>query len=279
MNEPIFQLENTCFSYSEDRLALNNINLDILPDQRLVILGVNGSGKSTLLKLLNGLVFASSGQFRAFGHSVTEELLEKGEFATYFRSQVAMVFQDSDIQLFSPTVLEDLMFGPLQLGLSKEKAASRVSDLLEMFSIDKLKHCSPNNLSGGEKKKVAIATSLSTNPDVIMLDEPTNNLDPRTRVWLYQLLDRLANIGKTVILSTQDLELAKVFAQRIVVMDEDHKIAAVDSAEKILADRDLLLEVNLIHEHVHYHQGEAHIHPHYHAKEYKHDEKEVELVK
>ncbi len=78
MNEPIFQLENTCFSYSEDRLALNNINLDILPDQRLVILGVNGSGKSTLLKLLNGLVFASSGQFRAFGHSVTEELLEKG---------------------------------------------------------------------------------------------------------------------------------------------------------------------------------------------------------
>ncbi|HDZ86300.1 hypothetical protein LCGC14_1786580 [marine sediment metagenome] len=279
MNEPIFQLENVCFSYDQDWLSLKNISLDILPDQRLVILGVNGSGKSTLLKLLNGLIFANSGQFKAFGHRVNEELLENGEFATFFRSQVAMVFQDSDIQLFSPTVLEDLMFGPLQLGLSKEQAASRVSDLLKMFSIDKLKNCSPNNLSGGEKKKVAIATSLSTNPDVIMLDEPTNNLDPRTRVWLYQLIDRLANIGKTIILSTQDLELAKVFAQRIVVMDEEHKIVAVDSAEKILADKDLLLEVNLIHEHVHNHSGKDHIHPHYRTKEHKHDEKEVELVK
>jgi len=279
MKQPIFKLENVCFSYDQDTLSLKDINLEILPDKRLVILGVNGSGKSTLLKLLNGLIFACSGQFKAFGNRVTEELLDKGEFATFFRSQVALVFQDSDIQLFSPTVLEDLMFGPLQLGLSKEKAASRVSDLLKMFSIDKLKHCSPNNLSGGEKKKVAIATSLSTNPDIIMLDEPTNNLDPRTRVWLYQLLDRLANIGKTVILSTQDLELAKVFAERIVVMDENHKIAAVDSDEKILADKDLLLEVNLIHEHVHYHKELAHKHPHNHAKKHKHDKQEVELVK
>ncbi|KKL54924.1 hypothetical protein LCGC14_2260570, partial [marine sediment metagenome] len=189
------------------------------------------------------------------------------------------VFQDSDIQLFSPTVIEDLMFGPLQLGLSKEEAASRVRDLLTVFNIDKLKDCSPNNLSGGEKKKVAIATSLSVNPDVILLDEPTNNLDPKTRVWLYQLLDKLASIGKTVILSTQDLELAKVFAERIVVMDEDHKIAAVDSAEKILADKDLLLEVNLIHEHIHYHKGNTHVHPHNHGKGHKHNKQEAELVK
>ena len=279
MNEPIFQLENVCFSYDQDWLSLKNISLDILPDQRLVILGVNGSGKSTLLKLLNGLIFANSGQFKAFGHRVNEELLENGEFATFFRSQVAMVFQDSDIQLFSPTVLEDLMFGPLQLGLSKEEAASRVRDLLKVFNIDKLKDCSPNNLSGGEKKKVAIATSLSVNPDVILLDEPTNNLDPKTRVWLYQLLDKLASIGKTVILSTQDLELAKVFAERIVVMDEDHKIAAVDSAEKILADKDLLLEVNLIHEHIHYHKGNTHVHPHNHGKGHKHNKQEAELVK
>lgn len=281
MDQPVFQLENVCFSYSEDSFALKDIDLDVYPNERLVILGVNGSGKSTLLKLLNGLIFANSGLFRAFDQPIAEETLERGEFATYFRSQTALVFQDSDIQLFSPTVLEDLMFGPLQLGLSKEKAASRVSDLLKMFSIDKLKHCSPNNLSGGEKKKVAIATSLSTNPDIIMLDEPTNNLDPRTRVWLYQVLDRLANIGKTVILSTQDLELAKVFAQRIVVMDEEHKIAAVDSAQNILADKDLLLAVNLIHEHVHYHNGEAHIHPHYHSSEHEHkkEKQEVELVK
>ena len=279
MDQPIFHLENVCYSYDQNTLALKDINLDVKADERLVFLGVNGSGKSTLLKLLNCLIFPNSGRFKAYEHYVTEELLDKGEFATFFRSQVAFVFQDSDIQLFSPTVIEDLMFGPLQLGLSKEEAASRVRDLLTVFNIDKLKDCSPNNLSGGEKKKVAIATSLSVNPDVILLDEPTNNLDPKTRVWLYQLLDKLASIGKTVILSTQDLELAKVFAERIVVMDEDHKIAAVDSAEKILADKDLLLEVNLIHEHVHYHKGDAHVHPHNHGKGHKHNRQEAELVK
>ena len=279
MDQPVFHLENVCYSYDQNTLALKDINLDVMPNERLVFLGVNGSGKSTLLKLLNGLIFPNSGRFKAYEHYITEELLDKGEFATFFRSQVGFVFQDSDIQLFSPTVIEDLMFGPLQLGLSKEEAASRVRDLLKVFNIDKLKDCSPNNLSGGEKKKVAIATSLSVNPDVILLDEPTNNLDPKTRVWLYQLLDKLASIGKTVILSTQDLELAKVFAERIVVMDEDHKIAAVDSAEKILADKDLLLEVNLIHEHIHYHKGNTHVHPHNHGKGHKHNKQEAELVK
>lgn len=266
MSQPVFQLKNLSFSYAENRLGLSDINLDINSNERLAILGANGSGKSTLLKILNGLIFPNAGQFSAFSQLINEDILEKGEFASYFRSKVAFVFQDSDIQLFSATVFEDLTFGPLQLGLSQKEATSRANDLLEMLKIEKLKNNSPNNLSGGEKKKVAIATSLSTNPDVLLLDEPTNNLDPKTRVWLHQLLNDLSISGKTIILSTQDLQLAKIFAKRAVVLSESHNIAADDKADNILDNKSLLLEVNLIHEHLHYHDDLAHAHPHDHSE-------------
>jgi cobalt/nickel transport system ATP-binding protein len=270
MNQPMFKLNNVYFSFDENKYVLENINLSIFSGERLAILGANSSGKSTLLKLLNGLIFPNSGQFSAFSQPVNEEILEGGQFATLFRSKIAFVFQDSDIQLFSATVFEDLTFGPLQLGLSKEEATLRANNLLEMLKIEKLKKISPNNLSGGEKKRVAIATSLSTNPDVLLLDEPTNNLDPKNRVWLYHLLDDLAKSGKTIILSTQDLEMARVFAERVVVLNEEHKIVADGKTEEILEDKDLLLSINLIHEHLHYHEDLGHIHPHSHSQEHHH---------
>jgi cobalt/nickel transport system ATP-binding protein len=275
MTQPIFSLNNTSYSYSENNYSLSNIDLDIFSGERVAILGANGSGKSTLLKLLDGLIFSNgNGIFSAFNQQITEEILDKGKFASFFRSKIAFVFQDSDIQLFSATVFEDLMFGPLQLGLNKEEAAARAEDLLDMLEIKKLKNRSPNNLSGGEKKKVAIATSLSTNPDVLLLDEPTNNLDPKTKSWLYQLLNDLSASGKTIILATQDLELARVFAQRTIVLNETHKIAADGITKEILNNKDLLLNVNLIHEHFHFHKEISHNHPHSHSDQHEHEHKE-----
>jgi len=270
MSDTVFNLENIYFSYTDSNYALQEINLNVQANESLAILGVNGSGKSTLLKLLDGLIFASKGRFIALGEPVNEEVLNKGEFAATFRTKIAFVFQESDIQLFCPTVFEDLMFGPLQLGLGKEEAASRANDLLKVFDIAHLKDCSPNKLSGGEKKKVAIASSLSLNPDIILLDEPTNNLDPKTRVWLYHMLEDLAEIGKTIILSTQDLELAKVFAHRAIIISEEHRIVADGAAEEILDDKELLLKVNLIHEHLHYHKKVAHSHAHSHSEAHEH---------
>jgi len=270
MSGTVFSLKNIYFSYTDSNYALQDINLSVHHNERIAILGVNGSGKSTLLKLLDGLIFARKGRFVALDEPVDEDVLNRGEFAATFRRKVAFVFQDSDIQLFCPTVFEDLMFGPLQLGLSKEEASSRADDLLKVFDIGHLKDCSPNKLSGGEKKKVAIASSLSLNPDIILLDEPTNNLDPKTRVWLYHMLEDLAEIGKTIILSTQDLELAKIFAERAIVISEEHKIVADGAAQDILADNELLLSVNLIHEHLHYHKKTAHSHTHSHSKKHEH---------
>lgn len=268
--ESLFSLKNISYHYPGGQLALQNIDLTVNSGERLILLGANGSGKSTLLKLLDGLIFADQGEFLAFGQPITEDLLEEGEFAEMFRRRVAFVFQDSEIQLFSPTVFEELTFGPRQLDIEPEQAEQRARDLLEMLAITDLQDRQPHQLSGGQKKKVAIAGSLAINPDVLLLDEPTNNLDPRTQVWLFELLAELSQAGKTIILATQDLDFAARFAERVVVMDEEHQIVAEDTdVEKILADEKLLLAANLIHEHqsrygkiVHHHprSGRDHFH-------------------
>ena len=148
----------------------------------------NGTGKSTLLSLLNGLVFAQQGEVRAFGRVLSEHALEEREFGREFRKKVAFVFQNPDVQLFSPTVWEDVAFGPLQLGIPKAQVNEVVDGLLESLRIQDLRDRAPHTLSDGQKKKVAIASSLATDPDVLLMDEPTNGLDPRTQVWLIELL-------------------------------------------------------------------------------------------
>lgn len=260
----IFELNKVNYSYLPGRTALSNIGLRITPGESVAILGPNGSGKSTLLKLLDGLIAPDSGRFKAFGQEIDAAILERGEFARYFRSQISFVFQDSDIQLFSATVIEDIIFGPLQLGLNSQEALARAEELMDLLGISELKDRSPNQLSGGEKKKVAIAGSLAINPSVLLLDEPTNNLDPKSRVWLYELIDNLSQAGKTILISTQDLELAKLVTLRTVVIDNYHKLAADDATDKIIANQKLLLDANLIHEHVHYHDGKTHAHSHSH---------------
>ena len=172
MDEVLFDLREISFVYPGGRAGLDNINLSITAGERVALLGPNGSGKSTLLKILDALIFANMGSFNAFGRSITEELLESGDFAANFRRQVAFVFQDSDTQLFSPTVLEEVSFGPLQLDITPEAAADRAVEILKMMEISHLAQAQPHQLSGGEKKKVALAGSLAIGPDVIFSMSP-----------------------------------------------------------------------------------------------------------
>lgn len=248
--KPVFQLKNINYYYPGGQVGLKAVNLTFYAGERVMLLGANGSGKSTLLKLLDGLIFASEGEFFAFGQPVTEAILETGEFAASFRQRVAFVFQDSDVQLFSPTVYEEITFGPRQLDLPKAEVEQRANDLLQMLGITSLKERQPHQLSGGQKKKVAIASSLAVNPEILLLDEPTNNLDPRSQLWLFELLMELSESGKTIILATQDLKLAQKFATRVTILSEEHTVIA-DSYEvtKLLANKELLLKANLIHEH------------------------------
>lgn len=166
-----------------------------------------------------------------------------------FRSRMGFVFQNSDAQVFSPTVRDELAFGPLQLGLDRGAAAARVEDVLALLGIADTADRAPFQLSGGQKKRVAIGTVLVMNPEVLLFDEPTAALDPRTSEWLTELIEDLAEAGKTIVLATHDLDSLDRLADRCIVFGEDHTILAETTPAAALADRELLLEANLIHAH------------------------------
>ncbi|MEK7774177.1 MAG: ABC transporter ATP-binding protein, partial [Deltaproteobacteria bacterium] len=216
--EEVYALEGVGFSYGKV-VALRDASFSVCRGESLAVLGANGSGKSTLLKILNGLIFPSAGTVGFMGGPLTESSLS-GPFRRCFRERVGFVFPEPDVQLFCPTVFEEVAFGPLQLDLGADEARKRVDEILDMLGISALKDRPPYTLSSGEKKKVAIASVLSINPDVLLLDEPTNGLDPRTQVWLFEILARLKSLKKTFVMATHDLSLAEDFAERVVVIDE-----------------------------------------------------------
>ncbi|MCJ7445256.1 MAG: energy-coupling factor ABC transporter ATP-binding protein [Methanotrichaceae archaeon] len=274
MDELIFDLKNVSYSYLGKIDALKSINLMIRQGEQVCVMGANGSGKSTLLAIMDGLVFPTSGEYYAFGTLVTEQLLDSmkdNEFRYYFRKKVGFVFQNSEVQLFSPTVYEEIAFGPIQLDLPKEEVDMRVKEIMDMMDIGRLKERSPHTLSGGEKKKVCIASVLVTNPDILLLDEPTAGLDPRTQLWLIELLQELSKAGKTIITATHDLDIIEQISNRAIVIGEDHRIKVDRSARSVLDDLELLLAANLIHRHMHRHGTIAHRHLHDHDEEHVHE--------
>ena len=260
-----FVLEGVRHEYRAGAPALAAIDLTILSGQHVAIVGANGSGKSTLLKMLDGLVFPTSGAIRAFGAPLTEDALEDPAFRRDFRARVGFVFQEADVQLFCSDAYDELAFGPLQLGLTREEVERRVHEAAQQLRIEQVLDRPPYTLSGGEKKRVAIASVLTMQPHVLLLDEPTNALDPRSQVWLLDVLEDWKREGRTVVMATHDLSAAAESADRIVVLSEDHTVVADGTPEEVLLQRELLLAVNLIHEHTHRHASTAHKHAHAHG--------------
>jgi len=269
----IFDLRNVSYIYNGRLKALEDINLRISQGEQVALLGANGSGKSTLLAIIDALIYPTSGQYYAFGTHVNEEIfgtLKDNEFKRFFRSKVGFVFQNPDVQLFSSTVFDEIAFGPHQLDMPMEEVGRRVEELMEMLGISKLRDRAPHTLSGGEKKKVCIASVLATNPDVLLLDEPTAGLDPRSQLWLIELLNELASCGKTIITATHDLDIIDKISRRAIVIGENHRVVVDRGVDDVLNDIDLLLETNLIHEHMHRHGRLIHRHPHAHRDEHAH---------
>lgn len=264
MNDTIFEVKDLSYTYAGNIKALEKIDLTINSGERVAVLGANGSGKSTLLKLLDGLVFPSQGQILAFGKPLTEKSLRDGPFSFEFRRRVGLVFQDPDVQLFSPTVWDDVTFGPLQLQCSREEVIARAEQAISLMGISHLKDRPPYRLSGGEKKKVSIASVLSLGPEVLLLDEPTAGLDPRSQGNLIDFLMHWPDEGGTLIFSTQDLDMVEEVADRVVVLGEGRRIVADGKPGEFLAQREFLLSTNLIHEHSHRHQELVHSHEHHH---------------
>jgi cobalt/nickel transport system ATP-binding protein len=250
------------FRYLERFVALDGVSMEVHRGASLALLGANGCGKSTLLKVLDGLAFCESGTYRAFGQAVIEQTIEDEEFSRAFRGRVGFVFQSADTQVFSPTVREEIAFGPLQLGMEADEAAARVEDVLAMLDIGRLAERAPHQLSGGEKKRVAIASVLVSNPEVLLFDEPTAGLDPRTQAWLLELLVELRSAGKTIVLATHDLNVLELVCTCALVLGEDHRVLAEGAPHEILGNRALLLRANLVHDHLHAHGDLLHSHPH-----------------
>jgi cobalt/nickel transport system ATP-binding protein len=245
----IFEARDVSYAYEGKHRALENVSLTIPAHESVVILGANGSGKSTLLKVLDGLYFPTSGSVRAWGTALTEEALRDDGFNFAFRRRVGLVFQDSEVQLFSASVLDELAFAPLQLGLSRAEVNQRVDSALSALRIESLRQRAPHHLSGGEKRRVALASLLTLQPDVWLLDEPTAGLDPRSQSWLVEFIIEQRRLGKTIVTATHDLSLAEEVASIIEVFSEDHQVVASGPPAEILGNHELLHRCNLYHYH------------------------------
>jgi cobalt/nickel transport system ATP-binding protein len=245
-NNYIFEAHELCFAYNERINALDHVSLTVKQGEKLAIIGSNGSGKSTLLKILDGLYFPSSGSIQAFEKDLTEEAFRDDLFNFEFRRRVGFVFQDSDVQLFMPSVWDEVAFAPLQLNINHDEVIERVETALLALNITNLRDRVPHQLSGGEKKRVALASVLSFSPEVWLLDEPTAGLDPRSVSWLIHFVNSQGAVGKTIVIATHDLSIVEATADRIIVLSEDHRLIAEGNPKEILADRSLLINTNLV---------------------------------
>jgi cobalt/nickel transport system ATP-binding protein len=241
---PLIELRNMSFNY-ELTEALSCINLEIFKGDSVSLIGTNGSGKSTLLKVINGIYFPQKGEYLFDGKVINEKNLKDSLFSKSFHKRVGFVFQNSDVQLFCSNVYEEIAFGPRQMGMKESDVQSRVMDCLSLLHIEHLKHREPYHLSEGEKKKVAIASVLSLNPDVIILDEPMNNLDPRTKIFLRDFLIKLNLSGKTIIAATHEFEYVQGLFKKAIVLSERHEKLREDVYELVIQDNKFLKENNI----------------------------------
>ena len=261
---PLLEVTEVHYAYGQNVPALAGVSFSVFPGERLAIMGMNGCGKTTLLKLLGGLIFPQRGSYRAFGREITDNLLSNDPFGMLFRKATGILFQNADAQLFNPTVEDEIAFGPLQMNAPPEEVRREVAKAGNTFGVGRLRQRPPFALSGGEKKKVALASVMVMDPQVLLLDEPTAGLDPRSSQGLVDVILEAGMRGKTVITATNDLHIVAEIATRVLVFGEDRRILASGSVGEVLANRPLLLAANLVHRHRHAHGDLWHEHVHEH---------------
>jgi cobalt/nickel transport system ATP-binding protein len=246
------------------RPVVSDVSFLVRPGERVVLLGVNGCGKTTLLKALDGLLAPTAGAICYEGATVTPIALDDAVFRRRFRSEVALLFQNVDAMLFNPTVADEIAFGPRQLGVADVDA--RVARWARAFDVEQFLDRAPFELSGGEKKRVALAALMAMHPKVLLLDEATANLDPASSARLVDFLSGLE--GTTVIVSTHNLSLAEELGTRAILLAPGRPGVCFDGATSdLLGDERLLVETGLAHRHGHRHGATEHAHYHVHDSE------------
>ncbi|MGC8948075.1 MAG: energy-coupling factor ABC transporter ATP-binding protein [Thermoprotei archaeon] len=239
MNEIVVEMKNVKYIYPDGYVALKNVNLRIFKGERIGILGPNGAGKSTLLMLINGLFKPTEGQVYVFGMLTNKSNLHK------IRMKVGLVFQDPDDQLFSPTVLDDVAFGLLNMGLSKDEALKKAREALKIVGLEDRENSPPHHLSIGEKKKAAIATILAMNPEILILDEPTVNLDPKSKTEIVRFINKLYHeLNITLIVTTHDVDMIPMIVDRVYILNKG-EIIAEGSVREIFTNFEIMEKANL----------------------------------
>jgi cobalt/nickel transport system ATP-binding protein len=227
--EPVISIENLDFHYPDGKKALDGINLTVYPGEKIAIVGANGAGKSTLLMQLNG-VYIGNGVIKVDGVDCVKKNLPQ------IRATVGVVFQNPDDQLFSVSVYDDVAYGPRYQGLSKNEVDQKVQTALSEVQMEEYMNRNPYHLSGGEKKRIAIATVLSMEPKILVFDEPTAGLDPRAR---RELIELLINLPQTMLIATHDLGLVEQLTPRMIIMNNGLIVADAKSVD-LLQNSDLL---------------------------------------
>ena len=220
---PIINLSHISYNY-EEVSALNDISLEIYAGELIFFTGPNGCGKSTLFKLLNGLIFPTKGEYYFDNKKIDKNTLQDNIFAKNFHKRIGYIFQNPDVQLFNATVYDEIAFGPRQMNLNEEIIHQRINELLIYLNIQHLQNRPSYHLSGGEQKKVALAAILALNPDVLMIDEPLNGLDNKTRQWFKEFLMDFIKANKTILISTHEQELLSLPHSRIIKFNDKHTI-------------------------------------------------------
>jgi len=230
VSAPAVRVRGLHYSYPDGHMALDGIDLDVEPGERVALLGPNGAGKTTLMLHLNGVLTASAGAVEIGGTVLARNTLRD------IRRRVGLVFQDPDDQLFMPTLAQDVAFGPANFGIEGDALQQRVRRALETVSMSQLADRSPAHMSGGQRRRAALATVLACEPEVLVLDEPSANLDPVARRELAETLTRL---DATMLIVTHDLPYAAQLCDRAIIMD--HGVVVADGAvAEVLSDAELL---------------------------------------
>jgi cobalt/nickel transport system ATP-binding protein len=218
----LIELKNVSFSYTDKQPpVLNDLSLQVEAGTCLIVRGDNGAGKSTLFRILNGLSFPDKGQYFFDGTEITEKYLNDNSASKRFHKRIGYLFQNPDIMLFNGRTYDEVAFGPRQMGLPDDEVDKRTRDCMELFSITDLTDNAPYHLSGGQKKRVALAAVMALNPEVIVLDEPFAGLDRKTQSFLQDFLAQMKQSGKTLIIATHDDGLTNSLADQQLNLTEE----------------------------------------------------------
>ncbi len=236
----ILETRDVVYSYGDGTEALKDVSISLEEGKKIALVGPNGAGKSTLMLMFNGILQPTSGEVLFRGQPMRYDSARLREI----RRKVGMVFQNSDDQIFAPTVYQDVAFGPVNLGFPAEKVERYVDYALQYVGLSGYERRPPHHLSGGEKKRVAIAGILAMEPEVLILDEPTSNLDPASSEEIMDMLEELNSGGKTMIISTHDVDLAYRWADEVILM-EDGGVLRRGSGPEIFGDAELIRKARL----------------------------------